>query len=96
MRRLVVATGGGAVIRPVNWYLELTLFLLAEQFVPSLLLLDNVVISCCIIRKNMKKGLSVWLDVPLEALARRIAKVGTASRPLLDQPSGDPYTMVTT
>uniref|UniRef100_A0ACD5Z4I3 Uncharacterized protein n=2 Tax=Avena sativa TaxID=4498 RepID=A0ACD5Z4I3_AVESA len=62
MRRLVVATGGGAVIRPVNW-------------------------------KNMKKGLSVWLDVPLEALARRIAKVGTASRPLLDQPSGDPYTM---
>jgi shikimate kinase len=22
MRRLVVATGGGAVIRPVNWYLE--------------------------------------------------------------------------
>jgi len=93
MRRLVVATGGGAVIRPVNWYLELTLFLLAEQFVPSLLLLDNVVISCCIIRKNMKKGLSVWLDVPLEALARRIAKVGTASRPLLDQPSGDPYTM---
>ncbi|CAL4967015.1 unnamed protein product [Urochloa decumbens] len=43
MRRLVVATGGGAVIRPVNW-------------------------------KYMKK-------------------VGTASRPLLDQPSGDPYTM---
>ncbi|KAL6635129.1 hypothetical protein ACP70R_027800 [Stipagrostis hirtigluma subsp. patula] len=62
MRRLVVATGGGAVIRPVNW-------------------------------KYMKKGLSVWLDVPLDALARRIAKVGTASRPLLDQPSGDPYTM---
>ena len=25
----------------------------------------------------MKKGLSVWLDVPLDALARRIAKVGT-------------------
>jgi len=25
MRRLVVATGGGAVIRPVNWYLELIL-----------------------------------------------------------------------
>ncbi|KAF0933022.1 hypothetical protein E2562_013777 [Oryza meyeriana var. granulata] len=62
MKRLVVATGGGAVIRPVNW-------------------------------KYMKKGLSVWLDVPLDALARRITKVGTASRPLLDQPSGDPYTM---
>jgi shikimate kinase len=44
----------------------------------------------------MKKGLSVWLDVPLDALARRIAKVGTASRPLLDQPSGDPYTAVNT
>jgi shikimate kinase len=44
----------------------------------------------------MKKGLSVWLDVPLDALARRIAEVGTASRPLLDQPSGDPYTMVRT
>jgi hypothetical protein len=27
MRRLVVATGGGAVIRPVNWYLEFTPFL---------------------------------------------------------------------
>uniref|UniRef100_A0A0D9WNI4 shikimate kinase n=1 Tax=Leersia perrieri TaxID=77586 RepID=A0A0D9WNI4_9ORYZ len=61
MRRLVVATGGGAVIRPANW-------------------------------KHMKKGLSVWLDVPLDALARRIAQVGTASRPLLDQPSSDPYT----
>ncbi|KAF0903575.1 hypothetical protein E2562_027990 [Oryza meyeriana var. granulata] len=61
MRRLVVATGGGAVIRPANW-------------------------------KYMKKGLSVWLDVPLDALARRIAQVGTASRPLLDQPSSDPYT----
>uniref|UniRef100_A0A0E0PVB9 Shikimate kinase n=1 Tax=Oryza rufipogon TaxID=4529 RepID=A0A0E0PVB9_ORYRU len=42
--------------------------------------------------KYMKKGLSVWLDVPLDALARRIAQVGTASRPLLDQPSSDPYT----
>ncbi|KAF8723526.1 hypothetical protein HU200_021474 [Digitaria exilis] len=61
MRRLVVATGGGAVIRPINW-------------------------------NYMKKGLSVWLDVPLDALAKRIAQVGTASRPLLDQPSDDPYT----
>ena len=42
----------------------------------------------------MKKGLSVWLDVPLDALAKRIAQVGTASRPLLDQPSDDPYTAV--
>ncbi|CAN6164521.1 unnamed protein product [Urochloa humidicola] len=61
MRRLVVATGGGAVIRPINW-------------------------------NYMKKGLSVWLDVPLDALAKRISEVGTASRPLLDQPSDDPYT----
>ncbi|CAL9172823.1 unnamed protein product [Musa hybrid cultivar] len=60
MHRLVVATGGGAVIRPINW-------------------------------KYMKQGLTVWLDVPLEALARRIAAVGTASRPLLHQESGDPY-----
>ena len=45
-------------------------------------------------RNYMKKGLSVWLDVPLDALAKRIAQVGTASRPLLDQPSDDPYTAV--
>ncbi|RWV93547.1 hypothetical protein GW17_00043995 [Ensete ventricosum] len=63
MHRLVVATGGGAVIRPINW-------------------------------KYMKQGLTVWLDVPLEALARRIAAVGTASRPLLHQESGDPYQKV--
>ncbi|KAI3986100.1 hypothetical protein MKX01_031215 [Papaver californicum] len=61
MRRLVVATGGGAVIRPINW-------------------------------KYMKQGITVWLDVPLEALARRIAAVGTDSRPLLHHESGDPYT----
>ncbi|WVZ87389.1 hypothetical protein U9M48_034030 [Paspalum notatum var. saurae] len=60
MHRLVVATGGGAVIRPINW-------------------------------SFMKKGLTVWLDVPLDALARRITAVGTASRPLLHQESGDPY-----
>ncbi|BAF15951.2 shikimate kinase 3, chloroplastic [Oryza sativa Japonica Group] len=60
MHRLVVATGGGAVIRPINW-------------------------------SYMKKGSTIWLDVPLDALARRIAAVGTASRPLLHQESGDPY-----
>ncbi|KAF8411557.1 hypothetical protein HHK36_004112 [Tetracentron sinense] len=59
--RLVVATGGGAVIRPINW-------------------------------KYMKQGITVWLDVPLEALAKRIAAVGTDSRPLLHQESGDAYT----
>ncbi|XP_042442517.1 shikimate kinase 3, chloroplastic-like isoform X2 [Zingiber officinale] len=61
MSRLVVATGGGAVIRPINW-------------------------------KHMNQGVTAWLDVPLEALAKRIAAVGTASRPLLHQEPGDPYT----
>lgn len=42
--------------------------------------------------KYMKKGITVWLDVPLEALARRIAAVGTNSRPLLHNESGDAYT----
>lgn len=60
MHRLVVATGGGAVIRPINW-------------------------------SYMRKGLTIWLDVPLDALAGRIAAVGTASRPLLHQESGDAY-----
>ncbi|PNT48101.1 hypothetical protein POPTR_002G061100v4 [Populus trichocarpa] len=40
----------------------------------------------------MRKGITVFLDVPLDALARRIAAVGTDSRPLLDFDSGDPYT----
>ncbi|XP_068637733.1 shikimate kinase 3, chloroplastic [Aristolochia californica] len=61
LHRLVVATGGGAVIRPVNW-------------------------------RYMKQGITVWLDVPLDALAKRIAAVGTDSRPLLHDDSGDPYT----
>ncbi|XP_024029363.1 shikimate kinase, chloroplastic isoform X2 [Morus notabilis] len=61
MHRFVVSTGGGAVIRPINW-------------------------------KYMHKGVSVWLDVPLEALAQRIATVGTGSRPLLHHDSGDVYT----
>ncbi|CAL1409013.1 unnamed protein product [Linum trigynum] len=59
--RFVVSTGGGAVIRPINW-------------------------------KYMHKGISVWLDVPLEALAQRIAAVGTNSRPLLHEETGDEYT----
>lgn len=42
----------------------------------------------------MQKGISVWLDVPLEALARRIAAVGTESRPLLHQEQGDAYAKV--
>ncbi|KAK9272096.1 hypothetical protein L1049_002465 [Liquidambar formosana] len=60
MHRLVVSTGGGAVIRPINW-------------------------------KYMQKGVSIWLDVPLDALAQRIADVGTHSRPLLHHGSGDAY-----
>ncbi|KAF5480749.1 hypothetical protein F2P56_001467 [Juglans regia] len=42
--------------------------------------------------KYMQKGISLWLDVPLEALARRIAAVGTGSRPLLHHDAGDAYT----
>lgn len=42
----------------------------------------------------MQNGISVWLDVPLEALAQRISAVGTDSRPLLHQGSGDAYTKV--
>ncbi|XP_050205688.1 shikimate kinase 1, chloroplastic [Mercurialis annua] len=61
MHQMVVSTGGGAVIRPINW-------------------------------EYMQKGISVWLDVPLEALAKRIASVGTDSRPLLHHESGDAYT----
>lgn len=40
----------------------------------------------------MKRGVTVFLDVPLDTLARRIAAVGTNSRPLLHCDSGDPYT----
>lgn len=42
----------------------------------------------------MHKGISVWLDVPVEALAQRIAAVGTNSRPLLHYEAGDAYTRV--
>ncbi|TXG53203.1 hypothetical protein EZV62_022372 [Acer yangbiense] len=61
MPRQVVATGGGAVIRPINW-------------------------------RYMRQGITVFLDVPLDALARRIAAVGTDTRPLLHFDSGDAYT----
>lgn len=61
MHRLVVATGGGAVVRPQNW-------------------------------SYLNQGVTVWLDVPLEALAKRVVAVGTESRPLLGQGSVDPYT----
>ncbi|KAL2616515.1 hypothetical protein AAZV13_08G131600 [Glycine max] len=44
--------------------------------------------------KYMHKGVSVWLDVPVEALAQRIAAVGTNSRPLLHYEAGDPYTRI--
>lgn len=60
MHRLVVATGGGAVVRPQNW-------------------------------RYLNQGVTIWLDVPLEALAKRVIAVGTESRPLLGQASVDPY-----
>ncbi|KAG0592072.1 hypothetical protein M758_1G198100 [Ceratodon purpureus] len=49
---LVVATGGGAVVRDGNW-------------------------------DYLRDGITVWLDVPVEDLARRVTTVGTESRPLL-------------
>ncbi|XP_027901895.1 shikimate kinase 1, chloroplastic-like [Vigna unguiculata] len=61
MHRHVISTGGGAVVRPINW-------------------------------KYMYQGISVWLDVPVEALAQRITAVGTDSRPLLHYEPGDAYT----
>ncbi|KAM0055807.1 putative shikimate kinase [Helianthus debilis subsp. tardiflorus] len=61
MHRLVISTGGGAVVRPINW-------------------------------KYMHKGISVFIDVPLDALAQRLTAVGTVSRPLLHHESGDAYT----
>ena len=42
----------------------------------------------------MNKGISVWLDVPLEALVKRISAVGTRSRPLLHHDSTDAYSKV--
>lgn len=45
------------------------------------------------IREYIHKGISVWLDVPLEALARRVAADGTNSRPLLHG-EGDAYSQV--
>lgn len=42
----------------------------------------------------MHKGISVWLDVPLDALAKRITAEGTKSRPLLHEESGDIYDKV--
>ncbi|XP_023545194.1 shikimate kinase 1, chloroplastic-like [Cucurbita pepo subsp. pepo] len=61
MHGFVISTGGGIVVRPINW-------------------------------KYMQKGISIWLDVPLEALAKRIAAVGIDSRPLLHHESGNAYT----
>ncbi|CAM6128417.1 unnamed protein product [Calypogeia fissa] len=54
--RVVVSTGGGAVVRPQNW-------------------------------GYLRQGITVWLDVPLEALAARVVAVGCESRPLLGQVS---------
>lgn len=42
----------------------------------------------------MHKGITVFLDVPLEVLAQRITDVGTESRPLLHHGSGEAYLKV--
>jgi shikimate kinase len=54
----------------------------------------SALLSVLFIRTYMRKGISVWLDVPLEELAQRIAAVGTKTRPLLDSEPGDAYTKV--
>lgn len=88
--QVVVSTGGGAVIRPINW----CVFFSSMIYNINLGSFGNNV-SNFVFRKYMHKGISIWLDVPLEALAHRIAAVGTGSRPLLhDDESGDTYTAV--
>ena len=41
----------------------------------------------------MRTGITIWLDVPLEALAKRVVAAGVESRPILSQDSADsdPY-----
>jgi hypothetical protein len=36
-------------------------------------------------REYLRDGVTVWLDVPVEDLARRVTTVGTESRPLLGE-----------
>lgn len=40
-------------------------------------------------REYLGDGITVWLDVPVEDLARRVTTVGTESRPLLGGDSCD-------
>ncbi|GKD30819.1 hypothetical protein Tco_1241597, partial [Tanacetum coccineum] len=47
-----------------------------------------------LIRKYLDEGITVFLDIPLEVLGRRIADVGTTSFPLLHHESGDAYLKV--
>ena len=96
MQRLVISTGGGAVVRSINWYMiniyDSFSFTLSKF---SVLSFHCIHVPCiCNVRKFMHKGVSVWLDVPVEALARRIAAVGTDSRPLLHYEAEDAYTRV--
>lgn len=96
--RQVVATGGGVVVRPINWYTSHGYCNLVPFFIMYKLYIYFSCIKSSLIvfysRKFMRQGITVFLDVPLDALARRIAAVGTDSRPLLHFDSGDPYTKV--
>ncbi|KAJ4945370.1 hypothetical protein NE237_024475 [Protea cynaroides] len=60
MRQLVVATGGGVVIRPINW-------------------------------KYMKRGITVPVGRAFGSFGKAYSSVGTDSRPLLHEESGDAY-----
>lgn len=92
MHRLVVSTGGGAVIRPINWYVSRCFIIVIVGYFSIFTMLN--VLFRFVTRKHMRSGISVWLDVPLECLARRISAVGTDSRPLLHGESGDAYSKV--
>ena len=56
----------------------------------------RVWVSRGVARGWMRDGITVWLDVPTEALARRVALAGTASRPILSsaQSHKDEYSAV--
>lgn len=91
--RQVVATGGGSVVRPINWYADHTDAQQSSLIIITIISFVLINSTKCF-RKYMRQGITVFLDVPLDALARRIAAVGTDSRPLLHLDSGDPYTKV--
>ncbi|CAA6665127.1 unnamed protein product [Spirodela intermedia] len=85
------AVGGTSVAQIFKQYSESFFRDNESEVLHSLSSMHRLVVATGEAPNYMKKGITVWLDVPLEALARRIAAVGTDSRPLLHHESGDPY-----